>query len=85
MIQTEDPFKDTSWAYELNFSKLPFLSSCAHPYPSSMTLTEFYFGLVQGGFHTLLLATISEKKKEYNIYIMYVYVSFASKDAYGLM
>ncbi len=30
---------DTSWAYELNSSKLPFLSSCAHPYPSSMALT----------------------------------------------
>ncbi len=32
-------FKDTSWAYELNSSTLPFLSSCAHPYPSSMALT----------------------------------------------
>ena len=38
MIHTEDLFKDTSWAYELNSSTLPFLSSCAHPYPSSMAL-----------------------------------------------
>ncbi len=38
MIQTEDPFKDTSWAYEVNSIKLPFFSSCAHPYPSSMAL-----------------------------------------------
>ncbi len=32
-------YSDTSWAYEINSSKLPFLSSCAHPYPSSMALT----------------------------------------------
>ncbi len=34
----QDLIKDTSWAYELNSSKSPFLSSCAHPYPSSVAL-----------------------------------------------
>ncbi len=36
--------------------------------------TEFDFGLVKGGF--------CKKKVKY---IMYMYVSFASKDAYGRM
>ena len=58
MIQTEDPFKDTSWAYEINSSNLPFLSSCTHPYPSSMALN-----LIQlfSTFHIVVCQRVSIK------------------------